>query len=454
MFDITIAISLRRLTTVAVPGALALSLLAAPVRAEETLTLTEAMSRALSANPAVAIDRYEVDKQALEKAIAAGEFLPKIDLQADYTHYSDPYQIHPIREAGVFPPLDTDIVGLSATIKQPLYTGGRLSAARSAATYDHAAAQEKSKASGQDLLFSVTSTYAQVLKYAHLRVSLVRRIKALETEEESTRRKLASGRVPKLDLIRLQTQLSEARHDLVATRQREQDALHTLAALLNQPGPLPPLAELGPASEDLPATEAELLAAVEEKNPTLRRLKAESLSAAEGVDIARADRRPQVHLTGRVRESSGSDGTFYDDQQVGVTVSLPVFDGGVRKNRVGQAALARNQTELALDDAANALAAEARQAFGGHVEARSRLQIAEQREREAEEVLRIETLRYRNGASVITDLLSAETEYWDAVASRYQAGYELVLSEARLLKVKGALGVDSFAAAPAASPAQ
>jgi outer membrane protein TolC len=67
-------------------------------------------------------------------------------------------------------------------------------------------------------------------------------------------------------------------------------------------------------------------------------------------------------------------------------------------------------------------------------------------------VLRIETLRYRSGGSVITDLLSAETAYWDAVASRYQAGYELVISEARLLKAKGTLGVDSFATATA--PAQ
>jgi outer membrane protein TolC len=452
MFYFTIAIPLRRLAAAAVPTALAFTLLAAPVHAGETLTLAQAMSRALSANPAVAIDHYEVDKQALEKAIAAGQFLPKINLQADYTRYGDPYQVHPIRQAGVFPPFDTDITGISATITQPLYTGGRLSAARSAAANGHAAAQEKFKASGQELLLSVASVYAQALKYAHLGAGLDRRIQTLETEEQSTQRKLAAGRVAKLDLIRLQTQLSQARHDRVATRQREQDARYTLGALLNEPGPLPPLAELAPASEGLPATEAELLAAVAEKNPTLRRLTAESRAAADGVDIARADRRPQVNLTGRIRETSGSDWTFYDDQQIGVTVALPLFDGGVRRNRVGQAALARDQKERALEDAANALAAEAKQAFGGHAEARSRLEIAEQREREADEVLRIETLRYRSGGSVITDLLSAETAYWDAVASRYQAGYELVISEARLLKAKGTLGVDSFATATA--PAQ
>lgn len=439
---------LRRLAAVALP-ALAFTLSPAPVRAEQTLTLTEAMSRALNANPAVAIDRYEVDKQALEQAIAGGEYLPKIDLRADYTRYGDPNLVHPLREPGVFPPFDTDITGISATVTQPLYTGGRLTAARSAAAHGHAAAQEKLKASGQELLLSVASAYANALKYAHLGQGLDRRIQTLETEEQSTRRKLASGRVARLDLIRLQTQLSQARHDRIAARQREQDARHLLAALLNASDPLPKLAELAPASRELPATEAEVLAAVADRNPTLRRLTAESRAAADGVDIARAARRPQVNLSGRIRETSGSDWTFYDDQQVGVTVALPLFDGGVRKNRVGQAALAQSQKEHALEDAANALAAEAKQAFGGHAEARSRLQIAEQREREADEVLRIETLRYRSGGSVITDLLSAETAYWDAIASRYQAGYELVVSEARLLKVMGLLGADSFASAPA-----
>lgn len=444
MFDFTIAIYLRRLAA-AVPTVLALTLLQAPAHAEEALTLSQAMSRALSANPAVAVDRYEVDRQALERAIAGGEFLPKINLQADYTRYGDPSLIHPIRQPGVFPPFDTDITGISATVTQSLYTGGRLSAARSAATHGHAAAEEKLKASGQELLLSVASTYAQALKYAHLGAGLDRRIQTLEAEEQNTRRKLTAGRVAKLDLIRLQTQLSQARHDRIATRQREQDARYTLGALLNEPGPLPPLAELTPATASLPATEAALLAAVAEKNPTLRRLAAESRAAADGIDIARAERRPQVNLTGRIRETSGSDWTFYDDQQVGVTVALPLFDGGVRRNRVSQAALAREQRERALEDTANALAAEAKQAFGGHAEARSRLEIAEQREREADEVLRIETLRYRSGGSVITDLLSAEAAYWDAVASRYQAGYELAVSEARLLKVMGALGVESFA---------
>ena len=141
--------------------------------------------------------------------------------------------------------------------------------------------------------------------------------------------------------------------------------------------------------------------------------------------------------------------TGYDDWNVGVRLSVPLFDGDIRKRRVDQAALEQRQVNLQRDDARNRIASEVEQAFGGLAEARARLTHATQGEVEAREALRIETLRYHNGESTITDLLGAESALWAAAANRLQAGYDITASQARLLRAMGELGPESFGSAAA-----
>jgi len=60
-------------------------------------------ARALASNPALRSSAVAVEKQALERRIARGERLPKVDLTAGYTRYHYPTLVTPIRRAGEFP---------------------------------------------------------------------------------------------------------------------------------------------------------------------------------------------------------------------------------------------------------------------------------------------------------------------------------------------------------------
>jgi len=415
--------------------------------AQEVLTLPQALRQALAVNPSARAQQYGVERQDRERAIARGGFLPKVDVNADVSHYNEPNTVHPIHEAGVFPPLDDDIYGMDVTLRQPLYAGGRLVAGREAAEHNYMAARERLRLTHHELLFQVTRNFADALRYRHLVESLDRRIQALETEREHTAKRLAQGRAARLDLIRLETRLSQARHDRIAARQREQDARARLAALLDARNDLPPLGELSPAGAKVPASMEEALTTASANNPTLNMRAAQTRAARERVNVARADRRPQVELQASVRETSGDNWDFHDDERIGVVFSLPVFDGAVRKNRVAQSELERQQSEFELKAARNDLVAEVHQAVGGVAEAESRRAIARQQQDEAAEALRIESLRYRQGASDISDLLSAEADYWGAVANRLQAEYGFIVAQARLLKATGELRPASFLAA-------
>lgn len=418
-------------------------------QASESLSLEEAMAHAVRANPALLGQHVEIEKQTLEQDIARGNRLPRIDLNADYTRYAYPTFITPIRDTDVFPPMDRDIVNLAVALSLPLYSGGKLVAGEALATHNREAALQSLRASEQDLLFNVASTYTKALHFRELGKVLDTRITALQQEEKDVALRLEQGRAARLDLIRLQTQLSQARYDKVSVTQGENDARALLAALLGEAGPVPTLAELGGTAPALPDTREVALERALARRPDLLRLDAAGLAARQKTVIARGDRLPQVSLTAKAQESSGGDWTGYDDWNVGVRLSVPLFDGDIRKRRVDQAALEQRQVNLQRDDARNRIASEVEQAFGGLAEARARLTHATQGEVEAREALRIETLRYHNGESTITDLLGAESALWAAAANRLQAGYDITASQARLLRAMGELGPESFGSAAA-----
>jgi len=139
--------------------------------------------------------------------------------------------------------------------------------------------------------------------------------------------------------MRLQTQLSQSRHDVLSIAQAEQDALSLLAALLGEHGSLPPLADTVPFNAALPASREDAIAAALAQHPELAQAQALGLAAADRLEIARGDLRPQLSLVGRLQQTAGGDLHAYDSSQIGVQMALPLFDGAVRKHRVDQAVL-------------------------------------------------------------------------------------------------------------------
>lgn len=412
--------------------------------AADPLPLWEAMERAAQSNPAIKSQQVEVSRQTLEQGVARSQHLPKVDLNAAYTRYAYPTFVTPIREAGVFPPMDRDIANLGLALTLPLYSGGKLVAGEALAAHNREASVQALRAGGQDLLFNVAATYTKALHFRQLGKVLDARIRALQQEEKDIGLRIQEGRAARLELIRLQTQLSQARYDKVSVTQGEKDALSLLASLLGESGPAPILSELGATAPVLPVSAEEAKGRALQQRPDILRLDAMGRAAQQKTAIARGDRLPQINLVAKAQESAGGDWKGYDDWQMGVQLSLPVFDGGIRKRRVEQAGLEQRQNALQQEDARNRLASEVEQAFGALTESRARLEAATQGESEASEALRIETLRYHGGENTITDLLGAESALWAAIASRLQAGYDISVSQARLLRAIGELDPDSF----------
>ncbi|HEX6019939.1 MAG TPA: TolC family protein, partial [Burkholderiaceae bacterium] len=146
-----------------------------------------------------------------------------------------------------------------------------------------------------------------------------------------------------------------------------------------------------------------------------------------------------------VSERSGSDVRFYNDWSIGVLLSVPLFDGGVRRARVDEAVVARRQAELAAQHARLEVGKQVEDAWNAHAEAGSRLSVTATSIDEASEALTIEKLKLDQGVGLITDVLNAETALLGAQADRLQAQFDLITTRLNLLRATGALSAERVA---------
>ena len=433
---ILIAVLLLLSITLITQGAAA----AEPAEKPETtgLELWRAMELAEQNNPGLKSSNIEREKSEIDIKIAEGMQSPKIDIWGSTTLSDYPYTVVPIREEGVFPPLDRHITRFGIELNIPIYTGGKLQAEKMSAQKISAAAFEGHEQHRQDLLYNVVSVYSRSLYFRDLKEVSARRILALEEEERVLKLLLQEGRIPKLDLLRLQTHLSQARHDHIVLDQAEKDSLSLLGTLTGIPDPVKSIVEI-PDGSDLAVLDEIEQTDILANNHAVKKSALISEAYFARSQAVKGETKPQVSFFGRGTGSFGSDTELYDDWQAGLQVTIKVWDGHVNKNRIEKSLLDIEKAKLDLDQTRNQTLNEAREASGAVREAGSKIQTASKQQEEAKEALRIEKLRYETGESTITDLLSAESELWLAAANQSKAYYEKIASEANVLRILGKL---------------
>ncbi|MCW8919626.1 MAG: TolC family protein [Gammaproteobacteria bacterium] len=414
----------------------------------ETVSIQQALEQALLNNPGIERQRRQLQSERLAKSVAQAGHYPELELQAGVTRYSEPTLAWPIHEAGSFPPFAEDIASIGLNLRLPLYVGGKLVAAVNLAEKQILAARLRLEASRQELIFNVASAYGKTLQLQQQRDAMQHRIRGLESQYADTQERLRSGRVAQIDLARVKTRLSEARYEMAALEQGVGNGLQLLAMLTGESEA--PTQLVARMEVTLPAANTTLAQWSDQalaNHPSLQRARSGIDAAGERIEMARGERRPQLHLIGNGRHLESGDGEGQDEWQVGLQLSVPLYDGAARRDRVSQAVIAREVAQLEMQELADSLRYQVREAHADVATGELQLRVAEQGLREAEEVLRIETLRYKTGTSTITELLGAEADLWSARAKRVQAHYDLTLSKSSLLKAAGLLGPESFSAA-------
>jgi outer membrane protein len=162
----------------------------------------------------------------------------------------------------------------------------------------------------------------------------------LDYWEENYRRvsaKFSAGVVPKVELLRAQSQLEQARSQLEQARADYLRALEDFKALLRLDGNVEPEGTL--ELKEFILKEEELLQALKEKNSTLRVSK-KAVELAQGmVELKRAQNFPTVNGFANYQVFTGKRSPVEDTEWLkgysfGVSINYLIFDGFSRKAEI------------------------------------------------------------------------------------------------------------------------
>ena len=332
----------------AVVLAAALLLLSHRARADEALTIEQALREARAANAQLPLGALDVASARERLAEAKARRWLQVSLQAGL-RYSPPFASY-----------GSDVNGenLQAVVTQPLYVGDGIDARVRAAEADVAGRTARYRADEKSLELEVRLRFA---RYEQIRESLALRREGLrQLEDYATRieERKAAGQPVTADLLKTRARaLAETATIRALERQVAEVGLEINDLLGRAPEQPLVVARLSdPAAPDVvtPSSQPWRVA------PEIREAAWEVRVAAENIDVATAARRPHVTAildAGLLGGGIGASPSWVrpadrlrNDAGVsaGVTLSWTVFDLGIISAQVAQARLARDRSAQSL----------------------------------------------------------------------------------------------------------
>ncbi len=302
---------------------------------------------------------------------------------------------------------------LTLSLRQPLFRMANVAAYLQAqAKVDTADATEA--VGRQDLVLNLAEAYFQVLATRDGLARVQAQKDALAAQMHAATRALQSG-----EGTRVEVDEARARHDFTVVQEimaREQSvaALEQLQTLVNRP--LDAVAVLSPERVQLlapdPETLDEWLQLAESNSPDLRRLAAQVVVAEREVQIAQAGHLPTVDLVAQRSRTENdmvtAQNTIYDNTQVGVQVTIPLFSSGQIGAAIAEARQLLLKARYELEAARRQLRVRIRSHFQGVTEGIAEIRALEQALHSAEQAVRASRKGVQAGTRTTLDVLNAE----------------------------------------------
>ncbi len=417
----------------------AAALTAATMTQAHAETLQQALASAYESNPTLQQQRAQLRGLDETYVQARTGFRPTVGASGSGTSLRD----NPPSGGGYT--FNTGTVALSAS--QPLYTGGRASAAVRGAEAQVMAGREALRAAEASVLQQVVGAYEDVRRDQQILVIRQSNLEVLKTQLDETTARYEVGQVTRTDVAQAKAQFAQAK-SLLSTAQGE--LRNSRAAYLSVIGH--EAADLAPEPElpGLPATVDEAFDIAEHGNPTLMGATLTEQSSRARVDEAKAARMPTVTAGaqfGYANSANALNSDRYDRQlSATITVTQPLFSGGLVSSQVRQALEQNTSDRIGVEKARRDAVQQVSVAWSGILSTGSSL-AASQEQRDAAAIA-FEGVReeYRAGLRTTLDVLIAEQNLRDAELAVVTARHDSYIARAQLLAAMGRLEARALSA--------
>ena len=421
----------------------ALILLPAAGRAQERLSLPDAVDRALLRFPSVGAARARQEEAAEALGEARAGRLPRGRITGSAIHYQEPMAVAPIHGfgPGLFPEFDETIGQATLTVSYTLFDSGAEAARIRTADARTLAAGAALGSSEQALARRVAAAYLAVLGTRQVLDAHDLRMEALEAELSRVRQRFAAGRAARVEILRAEAALAAAEADRVRLASAMDGAGRELARLVDVPVEQARSDRLVPVelADPRPPAREELAAEGIAASPAVARARAQAAAAEAQISLARALARPEVRAVGNYNEWTSSRGGFTGEWNAGLQLAVPLFDFGATRSRVARAEAAHRAAQEQVRAAEVEVREEVDRAAAALAETEARIASLGKAVERFAEVVRVQKLLLDEGAGTQTDYLGAEAGLLAARASLADARHAAILARVDLARAAGRL---------------
>ena len=397
--------------------------------------------------------RMEVNRREEERLATRSLNLPQVDLSARAIRLNGPIRIDldPIRQAlealhpglpsGALPSFvvnvqDRDFWQGQVSAVWPIYTGGRISAAKQAANALHRQASEQVRGEEYQLATELVRRYFGLKLAEYVLQMRGEVLEGMEIHLNHAQALAREGQIAAAERLHAQVARDEAFRELQQAR-RSQDILRTALASLLRAEAVEPLATPLCILPDAVEALAFFRESSRQEHPGLAALEAYAEQAQAGVAAERGRFRPEVYLFG-FHELNRSDLTLLDPEwSVGVGMRLPVLDRTSRVHRVRAARSAERQVRLKLSQAGRDLAALVEKHYHEMAQAQEQFTTLVSSIELAAENLRLRETAFAEGLGTSLEVVDARLSLSRAKTLRAMNAYNYLLHLAELLEASG-----------------
>ena len=404
--------------------------------AQQTISLEEAVQRALDRSPQMLQQEQAVENAALAERSAWGAFLPSLSANTSGS----------LRSANVLDPNTGQIVGGSSDSysaglsgRVDIFRGGSRFVELDRTDADMQAAVARRESQRFSVARQTKNLFFASLRQSDLLEVSRRRVEQAQQNLEIVRARSQVGRATISDSLRARLDLVNARQAVLQGETALRAARFSLGRQIGEPRPVIPARPDNLEPSELPLTEAEIMQLAEAASPTVVAAAYVTRAAAASVRSARTGYLPTVSMSSGYnwnnQERSFNGGRT--SWSLGLSLSYPIFNNFQRESSLDRAQFSQRVARLQEDDSRLAARQEADAALYNLRTAERAIEIAQEAELVAGEDLRVVRERYSVGVATILDVLISQNAADQASVDVVTSRYDYVLARAELESILG-----------------
>lgn len=403
-------------------------------------TIHGALARAYHANPDLNAQRALT--RAADEAVpqALSGYRPKVAASAD-VGYTD-QRSHTARQR--YTQDDYGPRGLSVTLDQVLYNGGRTGNQLRGAESRILASRETLRNTEQTILLNAATSYMNVLRDTALLNLRRNNIEVLTTQLNQTSDRFRVGEVTRTDVAQSESRLAKARSDAFAAEFNLKTSIATYQQIV---GDAPKqLAAAKSVEHLLPKTREAAVSLSQREHPAI-------VASLHGVDqqqlqvkTIEGELYPSLTLsaTGSRRYESTAPGSDLWQGSVVGRLSVPIYEGGAVYSRVREAKETLASQRIAVDSQRERVRQLVVSSWGALEATKAQIRAAEAQVRAAEIALAGVREEAKVGQRTTLDVLNSQQDLLDARVALVTAQRDRVVASYNVLSSVGRLSLHNL----------